>query len=115
MGLAKCLAAQDFVSAGGSGMEVRVVHALPTCHRSETDYVRAHTCAAPDEDTVTLATIERVVEKADVEPAEGTPPAKRVKVKTLIMRQPMTEDAALDLATSYAERKKISVVYADHD
>lgn len=96
-------------------MEVRVVHALPTCQRAETDYVRVHTCAAPDDDTVTLATIERVVEKGDVEPADGESPAKRVKIKTLIMRRPMTEDAALDLATSYAERKKISVVYADHD
>jgi hypothetical protein len=96
-------------------MQVRVVHALPTCHRPETDYVRVHTCAAPDDDTVTLATIERVVEKANEELADGAPPAKRVKVKTLIMRKPMTEDEALDLATSYAERKKISVVYADHD
>jgi hypothetical protein len=96
-------------------MEVRVVHALPTCHRPETDYVHVHTCAAPDDDTVTLATIERVVEKANAEPAEGEPPAKRVKVKTLIMRRPMTEDEALELATSYAERKKIPVVYADHD
>ena len=96
-------------------MEVRVVYTLPACHRPETDYVRVRTCAAPDNDTVTLATIERVVEKADVELAEGAPPAKRVKVKTLIMRKPMTEDEALDLATSYAERKNISVVYADHD
>jgi hypothetical protein len=96
-------------------MEVRVVHALPTGHRPETDYVRVHTCAAPDDDTVTLATIERVVEKANAVPPDGKRPAKRVKVKTLIMRRPMTEDEALDLATSYAERKKISVVYADHD
>ena len=96
-------------------MEVRVVHALPTGHRPETDYVRVHTCAAPDDDTVTLATIERVVEKAKAEPADAEPPAKRIKVKTLIMRRPMTEDEALDLATSYAERKRIPIVYADHD
>jgi hypothetical protein len=31
------------------------------------------------------------------------------------MRQPMTADEALDLATSYAERKKIPVVYADRE
>ena len=96
-------------------MEVRVVCALPTCHRPETDYVRVHTCAAPDDDTVTLATIQRVVEKANAELVEGHPLPKRVKtwVKSLIMRRPMTADEALDLATSYAERKQIPVVYAD--
>ena len=91
-------------------MEVRVVHTLPTCHRPETDYVRVHTCTAPFDDTVTLATIERVVEKANPKPDEGD-----TIVKTLIMRQPMTADEALELATSYAERKKIEVVYADRD
>jgi hypothetical protein len=91
-------------------MEVRVVHALPT---PETDYVRVHTCTAPDDDTVTLATIERVVEKASLKPDEGDTLVKRVK--TLIMRQPMTPDEALELATSYAERKQIEVVYADSD
>jgi hypothetical protein len=74
--------------------------------------VRVHTCAAPDDDTTTLATIERVVEKASSDPEEGKPLVKRVK--TLIMRLPMTVAEALDLATSYAERKKIQVVYADH-
>jgi hypothetical protein len=94
-------------------MEVRVLHTLPTCLRPETDYVRVHTCAAPDDDTVTLATIERVVEKAAAKPVKGNSLVKRIK--TLIMRQPMTPDEALDLATSYAERKKIQVVYADRD
>ena len=93
-------------------MEVRVVRALQACHCPETDYVRVHTCAAPDDDTVTLATIERVVEKANLDPEDGKPLIKRVK--TLIMRLPMTIAEALDLATSYAERKKIPVVYADH-
>jgi len=94
-------------------MEVRVVHTLPTCQRSETDYVRVHTCTAPFDDTVTLATIERVVEKANPKPDEGDTLVKHVK--TLIMRQPMTPDEALELATSYAERKQIEVVYADTD
>ena len=89
-------------------MEVRVVHTLPACQRPGTDYVRVHTCTAPDDDTVTLATIERVVEKANPKPDEAD-----TLVKTLIMRQPMTADEALELATSYAERKKIEVVYAD--
>jgi hypothetical protein len=59
---------------------------------------------------VTLATIERVVEKANPKHDEG-----ETLVKTLIMRQPMTPDEALELATSYAERKHIEVVYADRD
>ena len=33
-------------------------------------------------------------------------------VKTLLERQPMSVGAALVLATSYAERKQIPVVYA---
>ena len=72
--------------------------------------MRVHTCTAPDDDTVTLATIERVVEKANPKHDEG-----ETLVKTLIMRQPMTPDEALELATSYAERKHIEVVYADRD
>ena len=34
-------------------------------------------------------------------------------MRTLVERQPMSPDAALELATSYAERKQIPVVYAD--
>jgi hypothetical protein len=75
--------------------------------------VRVHTCSAPFDDTVTLATIERVVEKANPKLDEGETLVKRVK--TVIMRQPMTPDEALELATSYAERKHIEVVYADSD
>jgi hypothetical protein len=66
-----------------------------------------HTYADPGDDTVTLATIERVIDKAK----EGTSAAKRIK--TLLERQPMSVDAALVLATSYAERKQIPVVYTD--
>ena len=96
-------------------MQVRVLYTLTASERPETDYVRVHTCAAPDDDTVTLATIERIVENAKVPPAEGQPTSSHVKVKTLIVRKPMSEHEALDLATSYAERKQISIVYADHD
>jgi hypothetical protein len=35
------------------------------------------------------------------------------RVKTLLTRVRMSIDAALGLATSYAERKQIPVVYAD--
>ena len=89
---------------------VRIVCALPPASYPETDYVRVHTCTDPLDDTVTLATIERVVDRT-IE--DASKPRKRIK--TLIMRQPMTADEALELATSYAERKHIEVVYADRD
>ena len=92
-------------------MEVRVVKALPPASCPESDYVRVHTCSDPADDTVTLATIERIVDKTTV--AEDDEPTLTKRVKTLIMRQPMPANLAIELATSYAERKKIPVVYAD--
>jgi hypothetical protein len=88
-------------------MDVRVLDALPSSNCAEKDYVCVHTYADPFDDTVTLATIERVIDKTK----EGMIAAKRVK--TLLERQPMSVDAALVLATSYAERKHIPVVYSD--
>jgi hypothetical protein len=75
------------------------------------DFVRVSTCSDPNDDTVTLATIQRVVEKIDaIEPAEAAP---RRFVKTLIHGRPMTPDAAVGFATRYAERKKIPVVWTE--
>jgi hypothetical protein len=88
-------------------MEVRVLNALPAVGRPEKDYLLVHTCSDPEDDTVTLATIERVTDKT-VEATSTT-----TRVRTLIERQPMSPDAALELATCYAERKQIPVVYAD--
>ncbi len=88
-------------------MEVRVRSALPSSNCAEKDYVRVHTHPDPNDDTVTLATIERVTDKA----ANDSTITHRVK--TLVERQPMSADAAVELATSYAERKQIPVVYAD--
>lgn len=88
-------------------MEVRVLNALPSSACPEKDYVRVHTCSDPADDTVTLATIERVIDKTKGGLRAGQ------RVKKLIERQPMSVDAAVDLATSYAERKQIPVVYAD--
>ena len=87
-------------------MEVRVLNAVPAVGRPEKDYLRVHTCSAPGNDAVTLATIERVTNKTVV--AKSTTP----RVRTLVERRPMSPDAALELATSYAERKQILVVYA---
>jgi hypothetical protein len=89
-------------------MDVRVRHAQPSSSDPEKDYVRVHTCADPNDDTVTLATIERVTDKV----ADHTTTRR---VKTLVGRRPMSVDAALELATSYAERKQIPVVYTDPD
>jgi hypothetical protein len=94
-------------------MDVRVICALPPWNRPENDYVRVRTCAVPHDDTIVLTTIERVVDKDGGEPAERSPLTQRVK--TLITGRPMTPSAALVLATSYAERKQIAVVYADQD
>jgi hypothetical protein len=88
-------------------MDVRVLSALPSSSCPEQDYVRVHTCADPGDDTVTLATIERVTDKVKTD-ARATK-----RIKALLVRQPMSPDAALGLATSYAERKQIPVVYAD--
>ena len=92
-------------------MDVRVVSAQAAQSWPETDYVRVRTCSDPFDDTVTLATIERVVEKANA--AATREPHAPKRVKTLLERRPMSPDEALVLATSYAERKKIPVVYAD--
>ena len=88
-------------------MEVRVLNSLPAQGRPEKDYLRVHTCSDPENDTVTLATIERVTDKT-VKATRTT-----TRVRTLVERRPMSPDAALEFATSYAERKQILVVYAD--
>jgi hypothetical protein len=88
-------------------MEVRVLTAPQSSGCAEKDYIRVHTDTDPLDDTVVLATIERITDRAK----EGTSVTKRVK--TLLARQRMSVDAALDFATSYAERKQVPVVYAD--
>lgn len=87
-------------------MEVRVVRQESSQTRPAADFVRVSTCSDPNDDTVTLATIQRVVEK----PEDVKKPGPKWHVKTLIMERPMTVDAALGFATRYAERKHIPVV-----
>jgi hypothetical protein len=86
-------------------MEVKVIdgRSSPTC--AATDYVRVQTWCDPSQDTVTLATIERIVHKAATEPSGDS-----LRVKTLIQKQPMSMHAALGLATLYAEAKNIPLV-----
>jgi hypothetical protein len=85
-------------------MDVRVLPMPPSPGNPEQDYIYVHTDADPLDDTVVLATIERVTDRTK---------GKVKRVKTLLARQRMTPDAALDLATSYAEWKQVPVVYAD--
>jgi hypothetical protein len=70
------------------------------------DYVRVSTSCDPLDDTVTLATIERVV--ARKRRKASTPP---VHIKTLVLNKPMSPDAAVGFATCYAERKNIPVIF----
>ncbi len=72
------------------------------------DFVRVRTQTDPHDDTVVLATIERVVEKAHLRRVDE--PAWHVR--TLVLEAPMAPDMALGLATRYAERKQIPVVVA---
>ena len=91
-------------------MDVQLICALPSWNRPETDYVRVLMSSVPGDDTIVLATIERVVDKDTSSPAERSELSRRVK--TLISRRMSASDAFV-LAKSYAERKGIAVVYAD--
>jgi len=90
-------------------MDVKVVEEVSNGPAADEDFVRVRAHPDPNDDTVTLATIERVVERCGDEEADAE---TQWRVKTLVVDQPMTLDAAVGLATRYAERKGISVVYA---
>jgi hypothetical protein len=86
-------------------MEVRVINERSSAVCSEADYVRVETWCDPEQNTVTLATIERVVHKPHPKPSGATQ-----RVKTLVRKQPMHPDDAVGLARRYAESKKIPLV-----
>ncbi len=90
-------------------MEVKVLNVRSSPGSSEPDYIRVHTEPEPFDDTVVLATIERVTDRA--KPGE----AVTQRIKTLVARRLMPAEAVLTLAMSYAVRKHIPVVYADAD
>ena len=73
------------------------------------EYVSVRMEQDPHDQTVTLATIERFVERRVIRRPDDSP----WYVKTIVSDQPMTLDAAIGFATCYAERKQIPVVYAD--
>lgn len=90
-------------------MTVKIVPQNQSIVCEGSDYVRVSTCSDPLDDTVTLATIQRFVERQALR-KESAP---RTHVKTLVMKRRMTSEEALGLATCYAERKNIPVVYTD--
>ena len=92
-------------------MNVKVLE-LETAQSDETgEYVAVRTSRDPMDQTITLATIERVITKT-VRKEPTDPPWH---VKTLVLAKPMSTDAAIGLATLYAERKHIPVIYTDSE
>lgn len=89
-------------------MDVKVVSQHVWRRDSEQDYVQVQTYTAPDDDTVTLATIQRIVARPGREHSDAS-----WRIKTLLRECPMSPAQAVDLAKQYAQRKRISVVYAD--
>ena len=91
-------------------MAVRIVsRSVLEAECSERDYLHVRTCTSPHDDTVTLATIQRYVDRGGNVDATGT----TWRVRTLVADQPMTCDEAMGFATRYAERKKIPLVVTD--
>jgi hypothetical protein len=89
-------------------MVVRIISEQVSARIESTDFVRVETHVAPDDDTLTLATIQRIVDKnAGRETAEPL-----WRVKTLVLETPMSPEQAVGFATRYAERKGIPVVLA---
>lgn len=91
-------------------MAVRIVSlgaSEETC--PESDFLQVRTRTSPEDDTVTLATIQRCTDKGGDVDATGT----TWKIRTLVADQPMTRDEAMGFATRYAERKSIPLVVTD--
>jgi hypothetical protein len=92
-------------------MSIQVVKDEQRIPGSTNEYVSVRVQPDPFDHTVTLVTIERIVEKRVVKDPGDSP----WHIRTLVCDQPMTPDAAIGFATCYAERKQIPVVYASTD
>ena len=87
-------------------MTVKIVQERLSRRDSDGEYLHVRTFSAPDDDTVTLATIQRVVDKNyGLEEAEP-----EWRVKTIVLEKPMSDDEAVGFATCYAHRKGISTI-----
>jgi hypothetical protein len=87
-------------------MTVQVVKDAASSAAASIDFVRVETYTAPDDDTVTLATIERIVDKN----AGRVPCEPAWRIKRLVHERPMSAEQAVGFARLYAERKGIPVV-----
>jgi hypothetical protein len=94
-------------SAKGIDMRVKIADMGQLKSAADGEYVAVRTCRDPLDETVTLATIQRVVEKT----VRKAPTDPQWHIKTLVLAKPMTADAAIGFATLYAQRKHIPVVY----
>ena len=88
-------------------MGVKVLEMAQMKSATTGEYVAVRTCRDPLDETVMLATIQRVVEKT----VRKTPTEPQWHVKTLVLAKPMSADAAIGFATLYAERKHIPCVF----
>ena len=88
-------------------MMVKVLAMDPQKLEQTGEYLAVRTCRDPLDETITLATIQRVVERT----VRKTPADPQWHVKTLVFAKPMSTDDAIGLATLYAERKHIPVIY----
>lgn len=88
-------------------MTVKVLGMESQTAEKSREYVAVRTCRDPLDETITLATIQRVVERT----VRKTPTDPQWHIKTLVLAKPMSTDAAIGFATLYAERKHIPVVY----
>ena len=91
-------------------MAVRVITGAERGDRCPaSDYLQVRTFQSPEDDTVTLATIQRFIDSGEHVDATGT----TWRVRTLVVDQPMSQDEAMAFATRYAERKHIPLVVTD--
>jgi len=88
-------------------MTVRILEMETPIGARTGEYVAVRTCRDPLDDTVTLATIQRVVEKT----VRKAPTEPQWHIKTLVLARPMSAHDAIGFATLYAECKHIPVVY----
>ncbi|HEX5420904.1 MAG TPA: hypothetical protein VFY39_12965 [Gammaproteobacteria bacterium] len=87
-------------------MGVKVIQSGTSAACSAADYVRVSAWCDPEQETLTLATIQRVVRRSQ----DGQAPSKARRIKTLLAKQPMSPDDALVLARCYAEHKQIPLI-----
>ncbi len=92
-------------------MHVRIVNDRSVEAVAEPDYLRVHVAPDPDDDTVTLATIERITAWGSEEAALRKKCAQQVR--PLVVNCPMSPEDALVLAKRYAEHKNIGLVLAE--